>query len=151
MKRYQSYSSAETKKFAGEIAHALIPRAKSRGATVITLSGELGAGKTTFVKGFTRGLGSRARVVSPTFVLIRRHAIHQPLFTNLFHLDAYRLKSAKDLTILGFKKILADSRNIVLIEWPERVSRALPKQHIRIAFTHGKKENENERVIVVSH
>ena len=147
MKHYQSYSSAETKRIASALARRLARSPRARGAIVIALSGELGAGKTTFVKGFMRGLGSRSRVVSPTFILMRRHAIHHSPFTDLFHLDAYRLKSAKDLAVLNLKKILANPRHIILIEWAERVKKTLPKNAVRVSFHHGVKENEREIVI----
>ena len=147
MKHYQSYSSAETKHIASALARRLARSPRARGAAVVALSGELGAGKTTFVKGFVRGLGSRSRVISPTFILMRRHAIHHSSFTNLYHLDAYRLKSAKDLAALDFKKILADPRHIVLIEWAEQVKKILPKNAVHISFRHSGRENEREIVI----
>lgn len=156
MKRYQSCSSAETKKIAAALAKeisVLPPRSRAKGgrkggAVVITLSGELGAGKTTFVQGFVRGLRSRARVASPTFILVRRTKIRAGRFSYLFHIDAYRLKSAGSLAALDFKKILADPRHIVLIEWPERISRALPRKRISIKLSHGRREHERELKIV---
>lgn len=110
-------------------------RSKGRGASVFALSGELGGGKTTFVQGFLRGLGIKRRAASPTFILMRR-------FGNLHHLDAYRLKKPSELARLGFPEILRNPRNIVLVEWADRVRKLIPRNAIWIKFKHGKKENE---------
>jgi tRNA threonylcarbamoyladenosine biosynthesis protein TsaE len=116
-------------------ASNISPRKK---ALVFALRGDLGAGKTTFAQGFLKGLGFKKRAPSPTFVLIRRHSLKKrslgkrsrrsgrKVFTDVFHVDAYRLKKPGHLAALGFKEILADPRHIVLIEWPERVARIVP-------------------------
>jgi tRNA threonylcarbamoyladenosine biosynthesis protein TsaE len=117
-------------------------------AKAIALSGDLGAGKTTFAQGFLRELGVRGRVTSPTFVLIKQYKISQRFqpptsnFRHIHHADFYRLGSAAHLKPLEFKKILNDPQNIVLIEWPEKVKGAIPKNAIKILFQHGEKENE---------
>lgn len=119
---------------------------KQNGALVVALIGDLGAGKTTFVRGFSRGLGIRRRPTSPTFVLMRRYGIRGRRFSNLYHVDAYRIKNPDALHALGLKEIFADPKNIVLVEWPERAKKILPKKMMRLTFRHGKKENE--RVII---
>jgi tRNA threonylcarbamoyladenosine biosynthesis protein TsaE len=115
------------------------------------LKGNLGAGKTTFVQGFFRGLGLKKRAPSPTFIIVRRHSLPRGLkkrkLTNVFHADAYRLKNAKHLAALGFKETLADPKNIVLIEWPERAKGILPMGTIWLTFKHGKRENERHIMI----
>lgn len=111
-------------------------------AKVVALSGGLGSGKTTFAQGFLRGLGVRGRITSPTFVIVKRYALRAVRFGHAHHADFYRLRSISHLKPLEFKKILADPRNIVLIEWPEKVKGAIPKNTIRILFKYGKKENE---------
>lgn len=133
-------------KLASEILHK---RGTQKGAFTIALSGDLGAGKTTFVQGFLRGLGFKRRAQSPTFVIMRRHSLPRGTrrFKNVFHVDAYRLKRGRDLGMLGFKEVLADPRNIVLIEWPERARGILPRPALRIAFRHGK--TERERTIII--
>jgi len=158
MKTYRSSSSEETKKFGEKLAREILrartgassrvgTRASRNGALVLALRGDLGAGKTTFVQGFFYGLGLKKRAPSPTFVIMRRHAIRSKKFANVFHLDLYRLKKASDLRVLGFKEILADPRNIILIEWAERARRVLPKTTIWLRFGHGKKENERHIMI----
>jgi tRNA threonylcarbamoyladenosine biosynthesis protein TsaE len=139
---YQTFSSEETKKLGADVARAL-----KGGHAVFALQGELGAGKTTFVQGFVKGLGSKKHVTSPTFVLMRRHGLSGKRFSNIFHIDAYRLKNPEHLKALELDVILKDPRNVVLIEWPEQAKKMLPKDATWIKFKYGKKENE--RIIVV--
>jgi tRNA threonylcarbamoyladenosine biosynthesis protein TsaE len=134
---YRTFSSEETKALGYDVARSL-----KRGPAVLALQGDLGAGKTTFAQGFLKGLGSKKRATSPTFVLMRRHKVGGKKFTNVFHIDAYRLKKAKHLAPLELDVILSGPRNAVLIEWPEQAKRFLPKDAIWIKFKYGKKENE---------
>lgn len=117
-------------------------------AAVLALQGDLGAGKTTFVQGFLKGLGSKRRVTSPTFVLMRRHKVPGGKFSDVFHIDAYRLKKPEHLAALTLDVILSGPRNVVLIEWPELAKRFLPKNTIWLKFAHGKKENERTITVV---
>src|SRR3989338_8473249 len=127
-------SEKETHKIAGNLAAKIIkgptsPRlAGLRRASVIALEGELGAGKTTFVKGFAKGLGIKDKITSPTFILMKVYNFKSkengPKF--LFHFDCYRLKDHKDMILLGAKEFLADPRNIILIEWSDRVEKIIP-------------------------
>lgn len=162
MKTYQSFSSEETKNFgerlaesalaAGRIHHrARAAAAAQASALVFALVGDLGAGKTTFIQGFFKGLGLKKRAQSPTFILMRRHALRlhkgAGAFKNVFHVDAYRLKNAKNLEPLGLATIFAGPQNIVLIEWADRVKKILPKDAVWFRFRHGKKESER-RIIM---
>jgi tRNA threonylcarbamoyladenosine biosynthesis protein TsaE len=120
----------------------------ARGATVVALQGDLGAGKTTFVQGFFKGLGLKKRAQSPTFIIMRRHALPAVKgFKSVFHVDAYRLKNAEQMRALDFHKILHDPQNVILIEWPERMKRVLPAKTTWISFEHGEKENERKIII----
>jgi len=121
--------------------------AQPKHATVFALTGELGAGKTTFTQGFLKGFGIKKRAQSPTFIIMRRHGIRSRPHKNIYHVDAYRLKKAEQMKVLEFEKILDDPRNVILIEWPERIKEILPKHATWISFKHGKKENE--RIIAV--
>ncbi|MCX6760769.1 MAG: tRNA (adenosine(37)-N6)-threonylcarbamoyltransferase complex ATPase subunit type 1 TsaE [Candidatus Nealsonbacteria bacterium] len=107
-----------------------------RNAFVLALQGDLGGGKTTFLQGFARGLGIKDRVLSPTFVLMKRFSIRnkKSVFKNFYHLDCYRIKSHKDLSALDFKKIISDPFNIVAIEWAERVKKTLPSNSLVLKF-----------------
>jgi len=131
----------ETKKLAAELVGKLIKK-KNRGALVIALEGELGSGKTTFIKGFSKALGVREKILSPTFVLIHKHKVNTEYkiknikYKTLYHIDAYRLKSGKDLLKLGVREIFANPENIVSIEWANRVKRIIPKTAIWIRFDH---------------
>jgi tRNA threonylcarbamoyladenosine biosynthesis protein TsaE len=144
MKAFHSFSSEETKRFGKEIAGSLLgdKRHKAKTATVIALRGDLGAGKTTFTQGFFRGLGIRRSPISPTFVLMRRYAMRRADFSNVYHIDAYRLSGAAATDALDMDAVLKDPRNIVLVEWPEKIEDILPRDAMRLDFTYGKKENE---------
>jgi tRNA threonylcarbamoyladenosine biosynthesis protein TsaE len=118
-------------------------------AAVFALQGDLGAGKTTFTQGFLKGLGSKKRATSPTFVLMRRHRLSGKKFKNVFHIDAYRLKKPEHLATLELDVILNQPGNIILIEWPEQAKKFLPKNTAWIKFKYGKKENE--RTVSMTH
>lgn len=120
--------------------------------------GDLGAGKTTFVQGFLRGLGVRGKITSPTFVIMKRYSL--PAFSlvtqrgvrggsyqTVFHLDLYRIKKSSDLKPLNFSAILK-SPTIVLIEWPENIRGLINKSDMVIRFEHVAKEHE--RVLTVA-
>ncbi len=120
------------------------------GATVVALSGELGAGKTTFAQAMAKALGVEETVTSPTFVLEKIYALENQKFARLVHVDAYRLKVAHELEVLGWKELLQDPGNLIILEWPENVADVVPKDAIRITLTgsgdtreifYGTKEN----------
>jgi tRNA threonylcarbamoyladenosine biosynthesis protein TsaE len=153
----RSSSSRETAKFGRDFARRMLASqsgskagskansATNKRALVIALSGDLGAGKTTFIQGFLKGLGVKKRSPSPTFIIFRRHAIPKKRSQlSVYHMDAYRLKNAKTLGALDFKKILANPENILLIEWGEKIKKALPKETIWLTFSHGQKENQRK-------
>lgn len=125
MQIFISNSEKETKQIAGRLARQI-----THG--VIALSGELGAGKTTFVQGFAKGLGIKEKIISPTFVLIRQHQIPK---TNkiLYHIDLYRLEENQDFKKLGLEEIINNPNNLVLIEWAEKLT-DLPKGTIKISI-----------------
>ena len=105
-------------------------------AQVVALKGELGAGKTTFAQGVAKGLGVKEKILSPTFVIIKSYKIRNTKYKiqNLYHVDCYRIKNEQDLLALGWDKIVSDPQNLVLIEWPERIRKVLPKNTISISF-----------------
>jgi tRNA threonylcarbamoyladenosine biosynthesis protein TsaE len=124
-------SPAETKKLGQKIGADLNSSKQqvvsSKGATVIGLSGNLGSGKTTFTQGFTRGIGIKQRIVSPTFILMRTYEIPKGEHKHFYHIDLYRLEGsvASQLADLGIGEILGDPENIVLVEWAERAEAIL--------------------------
>lgn len=98
---------------------------------VVCLRGELGAGKTTLTQGIAEGMGVQDPVASPTFALAHEH----PGTVPLFHLDAYRLDSAEELWDLGFDDYLR-AGGVVVIEWGDRVSEALPDERLTLLLQH---------------
>jgi tRNA threonylcarbamoyladenosine biosynthesis protein TsaE len=108
----------------------------------VALSGELGAGKTTFVQGVARGLGFAGMVVSPTFTLVREYrarlAIH--------HVDVYRLERVQDVLDLGFEE-MADEDGLLLVEWGDAVEGLLPADHLSVELTVPG-QDERRRMVV---
>ncbi len=129
----QQVKDLETlEKIAHRIVSALRPRDQ---ATLITLSGELGAGKTTFSQMVGKGLHIYENMVSPTFVLEKVYPLTGVEgFSKLVHIDAYRLEGAEELSTLGFSELLQDPQNIILLEWPEKVKDGLPTPTIAITL-----------------
>lgn len=117
-------------------AHALLAsRVPAEHATLITLSGELGAGKTTFTQALARALGVTDTVTSPTFVLEKIYELPEDAtFKRLVHIDAYRLTSGDDLGPLAFESLYSDPHTILVLEWPERVSSALPVADVALTL-----------------
>jgi len=137
-----SKSVKETQAIAAKLAEKIFKKKRLvNHAVVVALSGNLGAGKTTFVQGFAKALGIKRRITSPTFILFRKHKLPMGGLY-LYHFDLYRIRKIKELEIIGFKKILAEPSNIVLIEWSEKVKRVLPRDTIWVEFNYGRKETE---------
>ncbi|MFA6340613.1 MAG: tRNA (adenosine(37)-N6)-threonylcarbamoyltransferase complex ATPase subunit type 1 TsaE [Candidatus Paceibacterota bacterium] len=118
----------------------------SKGALVVGLYGDLGSAKTTFTQFVAKTLGIKEDITSPTFVIEKIYDIKHKDLKRFIHIDAYRLNSAKELSVLGWQTTVSDPTNIVFIEWPERVVDILPKDHIKINF---KFISENEREITI--
>jgi len=106
-------------------------------AKVIGLVGELGAGKTTFTQAFAKALDVKDKVSSPTFVIEKIYKLKgQGDFTHLIHIDAYRLNDPEELISLGWEEIIANPKNIILVEWADNVEKILPEDYIRINLEH---------------
>ena len=111
----------------GAAEELLASLSRNETATLVTLSGELGAGKTAFTKALASALGITEDVTSPTFVLEKIYSLPEPsLYKRLVHIDAYRLKNGTELAALGFDELMKDGGNLVVLEWPEKVADALP-------------------------
>ncbi len=129
--------------FAHDVASRIAVK-KDGMAFLVTLRGELGAGKTTFVQALARELGAGVPIKSPTFTLMKKYPIEFGEFMSFVHIDAYRLDGAAQFAALHPEEFLQDPGVIVCVEWPERVEGALPKPDIALTFAHGEKENERE-------
>ena len=138
MKKIISHSEAETEKTAFDLARTLSP------GTVLTLNGDLGAGKTVFARGFARGLGVGEAVSSPTYTIAQEYLL--PDGKRLYHLDLYRISSAAAGLAFGVDEFLNDPNAFALVEWPERVGDVIPESAIRIFIRH---LDENQREISI--
>ena len=126
------HNLAEFQQAAAEFVHCLKPLPDR--ATIVGLYGDLGAGKTAFVQAAAKALGVSETINSPTFLIQKRYMIQDSGFKNLIHIDAYRLNNADELRNLGFADLLADPENLILIEWADRVSDILPRDHAKLFF-----------------
>lgn len=117
-------SPEETRAVGRALAGLLGPR------DVVSLTGDLGAGKTTFVQGAADGLGVTEPVLSPTFTLIRRYRGSIPVY----HLDVYRLERLQEVLDVGFEEIL-DEGAVVFIEWGDAIDALLPAENVQVELT----------------
>jgi len=132
----------QTKKVAKILAQEILKKPSSKKPIVLGLSGDLGGGKTIFIQGLAKGLGIGQKITSPTFVIIRRYNISSRRYKNFYHIDCYRI-GPKDLFSIGFMEIINNPKNIVAIEWADRITEILPKDVIKIKFKYiGPKERE---------
>lgn len=158
-KEFITNNFKETQKLGELLAQEL------RGGEVLCMEGDLGAGKTTFTQGLLKGLKVKGPYTSPTFLIMKEYrvtqnakrgtqnverkkqdaAIHDPRSTihGIYHIDAYRIND-KDLLNLGWEEIVADEKNIIIVEWSERVKKILPKDSLKIKFEW---LDENQRKI----
>ena len=133
---YRTHSAAETEAVGEDMARGLTP------GTVIAFMGDLGAGKTAFVRGLARGLGVTDRVTSPTFTIVNEYEGGR---LPLFHFDMYRLGSSEELFDIGWEDYLRRG-GICAVEWSERVSDALDGA-IRVDIRRD--EGDNDRIITI--
>jgi len=120
-------SAQETKDLGKKIATDL------KGGETLALIGDLGSGKTTFIQGFAEGLGIKNRIISPTFILMRKYSDSK---LNFYHIDLYRLENnlENEVKNLGIDDTWGKENNIVAIEWAEKIKDLLPKGTIQLRF-----------------
>ncbi len=140
-------NSAGTQKLASDFARQILKSKPSRKAIVIGLIGDLGSGKTMFAKGFAKSLGIKNTITSPTFVLEKIYKLNSKKYEHLIHIDAYRIEKTKEIIDLGFKDLISYPKNIILIEWADRIKNILPNDCIQVNFEHIKKD---ERKIIIN-
>ena len=129
---------------ADDVLALCVPR--TSGATVLALTGDLGAGKTTLTQSIGKKLGVTENMISPTFVIMKHYRLKTSDYRLLVHIDAYRLDSSAEMKTLGFDTLIADPENLIVIEWPERIADILPTDCIRVSLEH---LEENKRALIV--
>ena len=135
---YVSNAPEETEALGAALAERLKP------GTVVAFSGDLGAGKTAFVRGMARGLGIPERVTSPTFTIVNEYEGGR---LPLFHFDMYRLDSSDELFDIGWEDYLVRG-GVCAVEWSENVSDALDADCIRVDIRRG--AHDNQRLITIA-
>ncbi len=129
-------SANQTIEFASNFAKQLTP------PSIVLLSGDLGAGKTTFAKGFAKGLNISEIVTSPTFTILNEYSSNP----KLYHFDMYRLSSKEEAYELGFEDYFAKNDGIILVEWAENVKGLIKPPYTKIII---EKISNTERKFVV--
>ncbi len=135
IKSYLTESPAKTKELGKTLAKNILKKKKGKKAAVFGLEGDLGGGKTTFLQGFALGLSIKDKILSPTFVIMKKYEIPKSKeYKNFYHFDCYRAKDEKEISVLGVEKIISNPGNIVAIEWAEKIKDILPKNSFWIKF-----------------
>ena len=130
-------SVKQTKRFAYDFAK------KIKQGTLISLNGNLGAGKTTFAQGFAKGMGVEQHVGSPTFKLVSEYIGNK---MNLYHVDCYRLNGVTDFLNMGGESLLLPENGVCLFEWANIIKEVLPEDIIRIDFTRYKDKPDKRKL-----
>ena len=141
--KYQTASARQTTALGKKIAKTF------KGGEVIALYGELGAGKTTLVMGIAEGLGVKKTITSPTFLLMRVYPARHEKIKTLVHLDCYRIKNAAEISALGLEEYLGRDDAAVVIEWPEKIKRLLPRRRLEIRLQLS--QPSNKRLITIHY
>ena len=135
----ECHSVEETQKFASEFSKTI------EIGSIISLNGNLGAGKTTFAQGFARGMGIKQHVGSPTFKLVSEYSGEK---MKLFHVDCYRLNGIEDFLNMGGENLLLPENGVCLFEWASIIDGVLPYNTIIIDFIRFK-DIPNKRLIKI--
>ncbi len=123
--------------FCGKLAPLLT------GGDILFLGGEIGVGKTTFVRSLARSLGCETQATSPTFTLIHRYDGRVPVI----HMDLYRLKGGNDILELDLSHYFKQTESVLAIEWPERLENQTPDHYLNLRFDFG--DQDQSRLITV--
>ena len=162
-KEYLTISPNQTKKLGETLAKEILKTQPKKLAQILGLEGDLGGGKTTFLQGLARGLGIKQKILSPTFILMRKYQLttnNKQLTTKnrrlrvvscklksyFYHIDCYRIKKPKEILDLGFREIISNPKNIVAIEWSDHVRKIIPEDSLIIKFELA---NKNKRKISI--
>ena len=144
--KQQTHSVDETEALGARLAQALLEDATL--PRYIALRGDLGVGKTAYVRGFTRAIAPGALVRSPTFALVNEYRpTPRGKLPPVFHFDMYRITSEDDLYSIGYDDYL--DRGICLVEWSENIPYALPDEYLRVTIEKCGVDTPDERIISV--
>ena len=136
-KGHLNLTESEMMQWGRELGETIVP------PLVVSLTGDLGAGKTTLAQAICAGYGVEEAVTSPTYSLVHRYeAARSPVY----HVDLYRLDNASQLTNIGWDDLLSE-RALVIVEWPERAGDRMPAGHLHIDLGH-LREDESRRVLL---
>ncbi len=133
--------------FAREVL-SLLKKEVGDGAVVLALSGDLGAGKTTFTQALGRQLGITEDITSPTFTIMKGYETTDETFAHLIHMDAYRIEDEDELRPLRFTDILATPQTLMCVEWAELIKGALPAAALHLTLSI---KDETTRTATLSH
>ena len=139
-------NAKETMGLGEESAQKVLETRSGERAAVLGLIGNLGGGKTTFLRGFAKGLGIKEKVNSPTFIIMRRYKMQDARYKNFYHLDCYRLNKPREILDLGWKEIIENPKNIVAVEWAGKMKKIMPQETIWLNFEF---VNDKTRKIVL--
>jgi tRNA threonylcarbamoyladenosine biosynthesis protein TsaE len=145
LKEIITNSPEETEKVGYEVAE-LVKNDKTL-PSFIALYGDLGVGKTAFVRGFTKLFSPNALVRSPTFALVNEYPSKES--RRVFHFDMYRITDEDDLYSIGYYDYLDDG-SICLVEWSENIPYAIPDEHIKVEIAKTNLDTPDERKITIS-
>lgn len=136
---YITNSSEEAKALAKKFAKSIT------GRKFLAFYGNLGGGKTTFVQGLAKGLGINRRIISPTFIILRKYKMKKG---NFYHIDLYRIDRLDQLESIGLDEIMNEENSVIVVEWAEKMTHLLPSKRIEIHF---KFVDENKREISIKN
>lgn len=138
-----SHSEQETLAIAEDFCKELVI------GDIVALIGQLGTGKTLFIRGICKHFQVEEIVTSPTFTIMNQYTgyIHGNEFS-IIHIDLYRIKNINELVDLGFLEILSTPNSIILIEWAEKAESLLPKPHYRITFENVETDVDHRRITI---
>jgi tRNA threonylcarbamoyladenosine biosynthesis protein TsaE len=136
-KGHLTLTEEEMKRWGFELGEAIVA------PLVVSLSGDLGAGKTTLAKAICEGYGVREPVTSPTYALVHRYDADK---SPVYHVDLYRLDDESQLTNIGWDDLIME-RSVVIVEWPERAGNRMPEDHLHIDIEY-LDGDENRRVLL---
>ncbi len=131
--------------FSAEIL-AVLKQKAIQGPVVLSLSGDLGAGKTTFTQALGRRLGITEDITSPTFTIMKGYETLDDTFSHLIHMDAYRIEDQSELGPLRFSEIVSQPNTLICIEWAERIKEALPSNVVKLTLSI---KDETTRTVLI--